>query len=523
MLKSKNTKRALLTSVLLMVLSLTLLIGSTFAWFTDSVTSSNNKIVAGNLDVELEYATFNEDGSIKDWKSVEGVSLFDENVLWEPGYTQVVYLKVRNAGTLALKYKFSVNVIAEISGTNVKGDSFNLSDYLVFGQVVTSEMKTYATREDAWDAVGNTRGLKEYSNESTLNAKEEEYIALVVYMPTIVENEANYRGNEIPSIELGINLIATQTPFESDSYGNQYDAGVEYPVTTQADFVQALNSAKAGDTLVLTDGVYELPTANYQITDGIEITGKEGTVLTVDAAKNGDPYAQTSNSGMLISGNNVTISNVTIIGENIGSNEYDAFVRISGNNVTLENVTINSTTNSSPIIISSTDGENNTITIKNCNITSYFKGIHITDGASGTINIEECNINAVYPFNVNTNSKLNINVTDSVLNGWTSYGKTVSKVVFKNCEFGIGHGYGYVVAYADTDFINCKFAEGFDPLTKNNNNKTMTFTDCYKNEIKITPENVKEEFYAKKDSDSIGEAHGWTVIVNGVTVETNPL
>lgn len=81
MTKAKNTKKALLLSVLSMMLCLSMLVGSTFAWFTDSVTSGVNKIVAGNLDVEMEYAVLNEDGSVKEWKSVEGESLFDENAL----------------------------------------------------------------------------------------------------------------------------------------------------------------------------------------------------------------------------------------------------------------------------------------------------------------------------------------------------------------------------------------------------------------------------------------------------------
>ena len=112
MTQSKSTKRALVTSVLAMLVCAAMLIGSTFAWFTDSAASGKNKIVAGNLDVELEYAAeFNDEGTVKTWSPVDAdVSLFSEfekdgvtKNLWEPGHTEAVYLKVRNAGTLALK------------------------------------------------------------------------------------------------------------------------------------------------------------------------------------------------------------------------------------------------------------------------------------------------------------------------------------------------------------------------------------------------------------------------------------
>lgn len=98
MTQSKHTKRALLTSVLAMLVCVALLIGSTFAWFTDSVTSGRNRIVAGNLDVELEYW----DGT--SWQTVtENTNLFKPTeganaTLWEPGHTEYVQLRIRTRG-----------------------------------------------------------------------------------------------------------------------------------------------------------------------------------------------------------------------------------------------------------------------------------------------------------------------------------------------------------------------------------------------------------------------------------------
>ena len=98
--ESTKTKKALRGSLFALFLCIVLLIGTTFAWFTDTASTGVNKIQAGNLDVELRYST-----DMQTWKeATDQTKLFDDNALWEPGYTQIVYLKVVNKGNLALKY-----------------------------------------------------------------------------------------------------------------------------------------------------------------------------------------------------------------------------------------------------------------------------------------------------------------------------------------------------------------------------------------------------------------------------------
>ena len=226
MTTKRSTKRALLSSVLATVLCVAMLIGTTFAWFTDSVTSGKNKIVAGNLDVELNYW----DGAA--YKNAADVSLFNEDALWEPGHTEVVYLQVKNAGTLALQYQLAVNPDVEQMGINVYGDSFKLSDYLVFSAI---EGKNAAdgvyTRDEARAAAGAVMGLGKYmTGDVVLEAGAEQYVALVVYMPIDVGNAANYKTGTTPaSIDLSVSLVATQTPKEEDSFGSDYDADAAYP------------------------------------------------------------------------------------------------------------------------------------------------------------------------------------------------------------------------------------------------------------------------------------------------------
>lgn len=229
--KVGGTKRALLTSVLALVLSLAMLAGTTFAWFTDTASTGVNRIVSGNLDVGLKYWGVGEDGQ-KKWLTAENSEdLFDENALWEPGYTQIVYLKVKNDGNLALTYAMQITPVHEQLGINVDGEEFKLSDYIQFGWAVIAAGEDgtfqFADRDAARAAVGEGVHLGEELRrqaELPLEADAEELVALVAWMPEDVGNEANYRNVE-PSIELSLKVMATQTTVESDSFDNMYDEG----------------------------------------------------------------------------------------------------------------------------------------------------------------------------------------------------------------------------------------------------------------------------------------------------------
>jgi len=227
MANKKSTKRALMLSALSLLLCVSMFVGTTFAWFTDSVSTVNNKIVAGNLDVELEYSV---DG--KTWNPVNGTTnVFKEDTLWEPGHTEVVYLRVTNLGSLALKYQLGVNIVNEIEGVNVNDKPLKLSDYIMFDAVESPDLTTYADRDAAVNAVASTakKISAGYAKSSSLTSGADEYVALVVYMPTTVGNEANYKtGTTRPEIDLGINLYATQYTYESDSFDEFYDGGATW-------------------------------------------------------------------------------------------------------------------------------------------------------------------------------------------------------------------------------------------------------------------------------------------------------
>ena len=306
-MKKKNLKRSFLLSVLSLLLCVSMFVGTTFAWFSETITNQKNKIMAGNLDVALYYMT--ED--MADWEEVdENTVIFPEDALWEPGYTQVVYFKVVNEGTLALKYQFGLSVLSETTGTNVDGDTFKLSEFIKFGVVEGTTHAPFADRADAIAKVdANSKKISEGFTKpgelvaATATTPSEEYVSMAVYMPTTVENEANYKtGTVAPTINLGIELYATQMMNEEDAFGPDYDEDARLPATktesvvagtetvVENDFGSATIPADATTAEELTFSVKEIETP-ATITVATGETTKAFEVSLVD--ENGDKVTTT--------------------------------------------------------------------------------------------------------------------------------------------------------------------------------------------------------------------------------------
>jgi predicted ribosomally synthesized peptide with SipW-like signal peptide len=208
-----------------------MLLGTTYAWFTDSVTSANNIIKSGSLDIDIEYAK-GENGALSKWNTVSGSSdIFSPNTFWEPGRTEVVYFKVANYGTLALRYKMTISILNETIGMNKDGGEICLSDKLVFKVVeMNDKLTVFSDRKAAIMAAESSQGIKDYGGTAhELLPGESDYLALIVHMPENLDNSFNYRGTMAPSIELGVNLLAIQLSSESDSFGSDYDAECDFP------------------------------------------------------------------------------------------------------------------------------------------------------------------------------------------------------------------------------------------------------------------------------------------------------
>lgn len=416
MKKSKSTKRALFSSVIAILVCFAMLIGATFAWFTDSVTSGKNTIVAGNLDVELEYLNNGK------WKTVEGATdLFKQNTLWEPGHTEVVYLRIRNAGTLALKYRFSMNIVSETTATNVAGEDFKLSEHLKYGIVESDTV--YEDRDAARNAVTNALPLADYSEEENIEAgADPRCLALVVYMPETVGNEANYRGDVIPTIELGLNLVATQYTSEADSFGNTYDANATYDTN-----VTSLNTDAEGNFLIGTadELVFFAEAINTNMPGYADANKTFKLTADIDLAdKNWIPVGQTGGYSAAtwfkgtFDGQGHTIKNLTIgeskweAGANEGKNfatGFLGFVDIPG--ATVKNVTFDNAKVAGHhwvgVVAGYMTGTVSNVTVTNSTVTSSYKtpeadgdkaGAVVGYLNSGTVNgcsVENATITAV--------------------------------------------------------------------------------------------------------------------------------
>lgn len=183
--------------------------GASLAWFTDTSPEINNIFHFANFELAVSHRL--PDGS---WEKVDSqTKIFDENALYEPGYVQVVYLKVENKGDVPFSFHTAVNVNGCIEATNVFGQRFMLQDYLKFGiATADSEGAMESSVSDRKAAIEIAdMPLHNYDTETAiLQPGGVEYIALVVRMPIEVGNLANYRGEAIPEVELGITVKAEQ-------------------------------------------------------------------------------------------------------------------------------------------------------------------------------------------------------------------------------------------------------------------------------------------------------------------------
>ena len=247
----RATKRALLTSVMALVMCVVMLVGTTFAWFTDTASTAVNKIQAGNLDIELQYATAWDDttGAPTGWDKAEGKTLTfktkdnraADKILWEPGCTyELPELRIVNKGNLALKYKVIIN--------GIKGDAKlnEAIDWTITPGTATDGSNVVKLEGDP-AGYGYALTAKDATNTLTISG-------------TMKQEAGNeYQGLSIDGI--GITVVATQYTYEYDSNDNLYDKDADATIQVNKDNIQDYLDGKYGSidgmTLVLAEGDYD--------------------------------------------------------------------------------------------------------------------------------------------------------------------------------------------------------------------------------------------------------------------------
>ena len=220
-MKKFSSKRALLLSVLSMVICVSMLIGSTFAWFTDSATANVNTIKSGNLDVELVDANGEKITSALKWVAKDGRA--QDKILWEPGCEyNLESFKIKNAGDLALKYK------VVISGLTGNAELLEAIDFTVkVGDAAPVAL-------EGWDGKLLPAGAERTEITQDADIGETALITITGTMKTTAGND--YRGLSLEGIS--ITVYATQLAYESDSNGDTYDndAGKDTAYYTLSEF-----------------------------------------------------------------------------------------------------------------------------------------------------------------------------------------------------------------------------------------------------------------------------------------------
>ena len=241
MTKQKSTKRALLMSALALLMCVSMLIGSTFAWFTDSVTSGNNIIKSGTLDVTMEWKDATTTGAQKTYKDASQGAIFDYDK-WEPGYVEAKNIKIGNNGTLALKYALNILANGEVSIlADVIDVYFAEGEYTLESRDLTKLTNVGTLADILKKMPSNTSG--------DLLAGESDTVTIALKMQETAGNE--YQGLSIGS-DFTVQLLATQLAYESDSFGNDYDKGVEVNNET---LKEALSATDKTIVVSLTENV----------------------------------------------------------------------------------------------------------------------------------------------------------------------------------------------------------------------------------------------------------------------------
>ena len=262
MTNKKSARQAFVMSVVSLLLCCTMLVGTTFAWFTDEVVSSNNIIQSGTLDVEMYYG--DSANAITNDASEGAIFNYD---LWEPGYTQVKYVKIANVGNLA--FQFRLDIIPTLTPAAGEVNLAEVIDVYMFDATTTVNRATIDAATPVGtlaqlmgDADGAAHGVLLPADGSTnVNADNAPRGEISYCIVLKMREEA---GNEYQNLSVGggfkVQLLATQYTWEKDSFDHTYDEGAEYNMTPVATVIN-----QGPKTITATAGIggatseYEMP------------------------------------------------------------------------------------------------------------------------------------------------------------------------------------------------------------------------------------------------------------------------
>ena len=214
MTKKISTKKSWIASVLSLVLCFSMLVGTTFAWFTDSVTSENNIIKSGNIKVEMHWAQGKDDPATANWQDASQGAIFGYEK-WEPGYTEVRHIKIENKGSLALQYKIIIVANGEVS------DLADVIDVYYLDPAAQVTDRAQLTENNKLGTLTEVLANLDETGIGYLASGDSDTITLALKMQESAGNE--YQKAALCEGGFSVQLLATQAIGEYDSFGNDYD------------------------------------------------------------------------------------------------------------------------------------------------------------------------------------------------------------------------------------------------------------------------------------------------------------
>ena len=378
----RATKRALLTSVMALVMCVVMLVGTTFAWFTDTASTGVNKIQAGNLKVDIVGA--DSENHIEKLNFTKAAGAPDgEQLLWEPGCRYLTEgFRIKNDGNLALKWKAEINKdnIVDGKAAPTAKDGKSLLDVIEF-YVVTG------TDENA-EAVA----IEKFKGNLEANKTSDD----VYYIKGVMKTSA---GNDYQNLTLDgitITVYATQDTVENDSFGKDYDENATYPVVvsqSQLNTTLTLDALKDANGKVSPVEVTLGDTTAEDINYSQNNSGYTGKGVMLGSTKLNKYAAAPANEGQY----KFTFKDGTINSAATGYGSIDnykntsVYMLVPGNSdVVFENMTFNGVVSFDIQKYTSPWSNLNSITFKNC----IFNGIIIGTCPASNVTFDGCTFNA---------------------------------------------------------------------------------------------------------------------------------
>ena len=530
-----STRKALLSSIIALVMCFSMLLGTTFAWFTDSVTSSGNIIQSGTLKVGMEWADGKEVPDNANWKDASKTAIF-EYANWEPGYVQVRHVKISNNGTLALKYQVKIVANGEVS------DLADVIDVYYVDPAVAVNDRTALTDENKLGTLTEVLAGLDESASGMLLAGKNHTITIALKMQELA-------GNEYQNLSVGgsfsVQVLATQATYEEDSFGNDYDKYASVATVTEMRDALAAGATSLnfmGNEINLNYGLTKamIPAGSTVTISNAVVTGRnygnavDGTVIFENCtftntgaysihfdAGNGDVifkncelYGWNSFGSTL---NSVSFYDCSLLGNgtyalirsyadlhvencyidttdaNHDDNYNEGVEAVSGATLTEKNNTYVATTLSAVMAIAKKG--NVTIDAKGANLGDFdysgtfgngtiLKNATFTYvyGASvdGVATFENCKFVSDHSYSANFSDGSytgKVIFNNCYFDGWSSFGDAITGVEMNNCTFDWNNPYSVLRFYQnavlnDCDFINI---EGIDT---NKTGTVVNFNNC---------------------------------------------